>query len=406
MNDKLKRITSYAYGNVEFYRRISQRCNKDILSLLNNCDWQQIPLITKEDVARNEFEMISDDYKGLYATNQLITAHTSGSSGIQVDVCWSVQDYYASLIPLWLERWKQVGIHPRDKVCYFSNVLELGVEFIYEKNALIFSKTNLTYDKFLGVVKEMEKFEPKWLLLHPSIALLLCEIVENEKIHLTSVKYIELTGETIYDSLRIRLETLFKCQVKGHYGSMEVNTIGYDRGNNQYMVLNDSTFVEILDDNGENVPLGEKGSVFVTSLQNTAMPFIRYSLGDIAMLEEIDGKQIITLEKARMNESIILRDGTKVNAEVLLTPLVWMSTTGEKMVYKIMAHQKTVDEVDLCFFVDDEIDRQEFVNYYLSVLDKRLLVNMNFRFEFVTNNVGVSMKNGKMRWFEGIVSHK
>lgn len=69
------------------------------------------------------------------------------------------------------------------------------------------------------------------------------------------------------------------------------------------------------------------------------------------MLEEIDGKQIITLEKARMNESIILRDGTKVNAEVLLTPLVWMSTTGEKMVYKIMAHQKTVDEVVYVFLV-------------------------------------------------------
>ena len=43
--------------------------------------------------------------------------------------------------------------------------------------------------------------------------------------------------------------------------------------------------MEVVKD-GRNVGFGEKGNVCVTGLNNRCMPFIRYDLGDVAILRE------------------------------------------------------------------------------------------------------------------------
>ena len=97
---------------------------------------------------------------------------------------------------------------------------------------------------------------------------------------LPSLQYIEVTGEMFLFSQKKRLEKVFSCVVKSHYGSMEVSTIGYEEDSGLYRLLESSTYLEILDDTGEAVEDNVEGNIYVTSLHNHAMPIIRYGLGD------------------------------------------------------------------------------------------------------------------------------
>lgn len=407
MDRRCFEIARYAYERVPFYRQILYRKGISFEDLFyKDVLWSELPIIEKEEAAVHNDKLISEDYLGLYARDKLISAHTSGSSGHQVDVYWTKDTYHRALLPLWVERWHQAGIHPKDRVCYFNTMLENGIPFQYEKNALIISKANLTSDRLFDLTKEMIQFQPKWLLLHPTIALLLCEIVEQKKIEFPSVHYIELTGEMIIPSLVDRLIQCFHCVVKGHYGSMEVNTIGYEYLQQKYKLFENSTYVEILDENGNVMPDGETGYIYVTSLQNRAMPFIRYGLGDMGFLErqrtEEGEIKLLNLSYGKRGEFIQCYDGTEISADVLLEPVLWLSNRGEKIVVQMMAKQVSKRELQADFVIDDEIEQCEFINFYLQHLDSRISERFNLTFNFMKNVQNPNRKTGKARWFEGL----
>lgn len=400
-------IAQYAYGKVPFYRQILHREGISFEDLFHkDALWGRLPIIEKEEVAVHNDMLISEEYLGLYARDGLISAHTSGSSGHQVDVYWTKDAYYRTLLPLWVERWHQAGIHPRDRVCYFNTILENGVSYQYEKNALIISKTNLEIDKLFDMTKEIIQFQPKWLLLHPTIALMLCKIVEERNIEFSSVCYIELTGEMIVPSLVDRLSQCFHCVIKGHYGSMEVNTIGYEYFRQKYKLFENSTYVEILDENGNVLPYGETGYIYVTSLHNRAMPFIRYGLGDMGFLERQrteDGEiEILNLQYGKRGEFIYFFDGTRISADVLLEPIIWLSNRGEKIVYQMTAKQISKRELQIFFAIDDEIEQYEFINFYIQHLDPRILNKCSLKFDFYKSIPNPNRQTGKMMWFEGL----
>ena len=77
-------------------------------------------------------------------------------------------------------------------------------------------------------------------------------------------------------------------------------------------VLNEETlYIEILDDNNQPVEDGVEGKVVVTSLYNKAMPFIRYELGDRAILSKKikNGKRVLEKVVGRTNDIIKLPSG-------------------------------------------------------------------------------------------------
>jgi phenylacetate-CoA ligase len=51
----------------------------------------------------------------------------------------------------------------------------------------------------------------------------------------------------------------------------------------EYHIDADSILMQFVDENGEEVALGEEGEVVCTSLFNYAMPFVRYALDDIGV---------------------------------------------------------------------------------------------------------------------------
>lgn len=397
-------IARYAYENVALYR---ERCekNSDIKKMLELEKWESIPLVEKRDIVFSGSKAISDEYIGQYALGKLLKTHTSGTAGISVDTYWTKQDYYCSLLPLWIQRWKNAGIHPKDKVCFFNTVLLDNKNYLFEKNTLIISKSNMTRERLRKSYELMRKFEPKWLLLHPSMAMMLCEIVEKEKLPaIPTLVYMELTGEMFLESQRVRLEKLFSCIVKSHYGAMEVNSMGYEEEKGKYRLFETAAYVEILDDNGKVLKNGEEGNIYVTSLHNYAMPFIRYGIGDCGkIVTECDGgkkSRILQLSDTRKNDLFYLEEGAGIPPDGLLKPVDIINSMEDYAVYQFRAVQVEYRTIEIYAILNGDFDKQSFMNHYMKLLEPAFSKGIQYRFIFQDEDMFPDKITGKLGWFE------
>ncbi len=67
------------------------------------------------------------------------------------------------------------------------------------------------------------------------------------------------------------------------YGSAEGLMMGEQKDLDYMYIMSPNVFVELLDDEGNEVPNGQMGNVIVTNLNAFAMPLIRYKIGDLAI---------------------------------------------------------------------------------------------------------------------------
>lgn len=91
------------------------------------------------------------------------------------------------------------------------------------------------------------------------------------------------TGEALLPGQREEIAAAFGGAVYQYYGSNEVSSIAFECPERRLHVVGEHVIVEILDADDQPV-VGVPGRVVVTDLDNTLMPFIRYELGDIAVL--------------------------------------------------------------------------------------------------------------------------
>lgn len=122
-----------------------------------------------------------------------------------------------------------------------------------------------------------------------------------------SLKSIVTWGDLLVKSYRKKIENIFSVKVYDTYGCAEGIQIAAQCGHGyHYHVHELDTIVELLDDSGNPVGIGETGNVVVTRLYPGPMPLIRYSIGDKAtwstsnscecgrklkLLDHIDGRQ-------------------------------------------------------------------------------------------------------------------
>ena len=126
--------------------------------------------------------------------------------------------------------------------------------------------------------------KPAYLMAYSSTLLALGERSRQRGIDLKFESIIS-NATTLSDEIRDVCETILGARPHDHYGAQEVGGIaGECPACGCYHVNAESVLVEILREDGEPCAPGETGRVVLTSLYNYAMPFIRYEIGDYAVL--------------------------------------------------------------------------------------------------------------------------
>ena len=322
--NKLNNIIYYVSKNNDFYKKIFSK------HVIENNEIYSFPILTREELQKNKFNMFSHSYKAKYYHNQLKKQSSSGSTGIPITVYWDYKDYYSSMLPLWRKRYEYYGIKPNDRCITFT----LNAYNIEKSNELYYLKVNnnmLTINMSLinennsykNIISIINEFRPKWLYIQPYVLEKLYNAYKSMDLKLPeNLIYIESVGEILKNDLKENVQNYFDIKVANLYGSEEMNGIAYECPYNVMHVLSDIVFVECLDIGVIN-NVGE-GEAIITSLTNKAMPLIRYNQGDLI---ELDGEYtckcgyhspIIKNIKGRKLESIIINKDFEINSFTLL----------------------------------------------------------------------------------------
>ncbi len=91
-------------------------------------------------------------------------------------------------------------------------------------------------------------------------------------------------GEHISKPERDNISRIFKCPIFTTYGSRETSLLGIECQNHKLHLAPWMNYFEIISDNGEAVPDGREGNAVVTFFENFAMSFVRYKIGDRAII--------------------------------------------------------------------------------------------------------------------------
>ncbi len=101
---------------------------------------------------------------------------------------------------------------------------------------------------------------------------------------LTRLREVRTFGEVLEPHVRRLCREMWNVPVSDVYSTQEIGYIAIQcpEVEDHYHVQAENVLLEVLDDQGRPCGPGEIGRVVITTLQNFAMPLIRYDIGDYA----------------------------------------------------------------------------------------------------------------------------
>ncbi|UCG12288.1 MAG: phenylacetate--CoA ligase family protein [Deltaproteobacteria bacterium] len=185
-------------------------------------------------------------------------------------------------------------------------------------------------------VEQLNCFQPTILGAYPSALDLLVEAAVDGGLKISPM-LIFTGGETVTVGIRRRVQQVWGRALFDFYGLAETLIIaGECREHKGLHLYEDAVVLEVVDENGQVLPPGERGAgILVTSLINKTLPIIRYAVSDLITLSDepcpcgLPFRRILAIE-GRREELLRLRkpDGktVRVHPFVIESPIEEMAS--------------------------------------------------------------------------------
>lgn len=397
--NKLREVLKNAYETVPYYKQYLS--NKNIS--FSEIDIDQFPIINKKHFRSEYNEFLSSSYD----KKDLSCSGTSGSTGIPLKIYKSKSDELNSGLAEWMFRIKNYGIKPKDKFCSFH--LFRNVEDKAETPLYFESANNLSFSAFAlqdihlkKYVELMQEFQPIWFFSMPSSLFILASYMKHNNIKPpSSIKYIELSGEYLLDNQRNLIKNVFNCPTANQYGATEVGVIAMECPHGHLHCLDNNVFLEIINDDKSSL----FGEIHITSLNNYAMPIIRYQIGDKGrFVKNTENKckcnnqgDIIEISAGRIAEYFEV-DCEKINAGIFYFIIEKISENLKIDILQFQIIKKGfVFEVILAVDLET-IDREQVIKEFTSFAKNLKLGHFDYNFKFV-ETIHPNPKIGKQQYF-------
>ncbi len=324
---KLSKLFTHAKTHTSYWKEVLGHIELDVIKNDPKNLLEKLPVLSKAIIRMNEERMWSN------GVEDFIIATTGGTTGYPLTI--RRDNHCVSLTKAALYRAKQNwGVEPWDKVVYlhsFGKGTILGHIRMFLSNKRIgeaFPSSQVYIDKNDGLIT---KFRPK--AIEGFATGLLSLTNQSKKKERPQIPVIISTGEMLYDHQRKMLESYYEGEVYTYYGSNEIGSIAFECKNHNLHITEDHVIVETVDDQGR-VVINQPGKVLVTDLDNFAMPFFRYELGDMAILSDKpcgcgNNSKIIKRLLGRTQEYLLGLSGERLQATQLAGFLKDLTSTGQ-----------------------------------------------------------------------------
>jgi len=402
---RLRDMLRFAQEHVPFYRKRFAEYGVSWDQVQSVEDLKRFPILTKEDVRKNRFELLAD----VKPKSELIRQSTSGTTGSPLEVLMTRQTYLTE--KAWIQRHRTWGGYDnRFWRATFGGYKVVPIEqdkppfwrFNYPWKQIHFSTFHMSENNLRHYVEALRSNNIRFLDGYPSTLHIMARYLVSvgQTIPMRAV----FTGaEPLYDLQRETIESAFSCKVFDYYGLTEkVISAGECDHHSGLHVSMEHVVVEILSPQdgrvGEN---GAVGELVGTSLVNTAMPLIRYRTGDIAYPSPQRcscgrGLEMIGPVKTKVEDIVICADGRHISASNLTYPFKPIHSIDESQIVQESLTDVVVRIVRGPDYTDDDEKR------LLDGLRERLGPATRIRAEYVDEIERTS--TGKFRFVVSNVS--
>jgi phenylacetate-CoA ligase len=291
---KLRRLIAHAFDHVGYYRARMDELGLRPADIQTLDDLSKLPLLGKEVVRQRA-------YRGLLSDNhdkrQVLRVTTSGTTGEPL-VCYADK---RQLEMRWAAtqrsvEWTGYRFGERTARLWHQTINMTRTQVVKERIDAWFSRRffvpvfAISDRSIAGIVARLRRKRPVLLDGYAEALHLLADYITTHGLRAPRVRAVISSAQTLPDHSRQLIRRAFGCEVFDKYGSREFSGIAYEcEAHDGHHVVAENYVVEILR-NGHAAQPGELGEVVITDLNNFAMPFIRYRIGDLAVA--MDGHRL------------------------------------------------------------------------------------------------------------------
>lgn len=325
---KLTQLLDHAFKNVPYYSQMAVQLGITVRDIRSFDDLQQLPILTKGIIRNNYDQLLAKNIP----ENEWIANATGGSTGEPLHFFQDKKyDIWADAARL--RGWYQIaGCDFWDPCAVLWGAMhEVKADFTLRERVRDYIKTgeiylnafNLSDDRKMAFIKICRVIKPKLIRGYFSAVKELAFFISENKLSFPPVKGVILCAETVDDLSRAKIEEAFKTTAFNTYGGRELSLIAMEcEHKNGLHEVSENNYVEFepIDLKGYE----RAGNLLITNLNNYAMPFIRYRIGDIGVQSNLEkcacGRGLPLIERVigRTTEVLTFKGGIKIAGEMFI----------------------------------------------------------------------------------------
>lgn len=346
---RLNALLSEIAQQVPYYRDLFAGLGLVPGAFMSLAELQQLPLLTKPLIRAHTEALKSGSAKGLARFN------TGGSSGEPLIFFIGKERVSHDVAAKWrATRWWDVDIGDPEMVVWGSPI-ELGaqdrVKAVRDKllRTELLPAFEMSAAKLDGFIAAIRRKRPRMLFGYPSALSHIARHAQERGVAMSDlgIKVAFVTSERLYDEQRALISQVFGCPVANGYGGRDAGFIAHECPSGGMHLTAEDVIVELVDPQGQPVPVGQAGEIVVTHLATSDFPFIRYRTGDVAVMDDrrcACGRGLPMLKEiqGRTTDFVVTAEGTVMHGLALI--YILRDLPGLRS-FKVVQHSRLKSEV-------------------------------------------------------------
>lgn len=328
-NQKLERLLKYALETVPFYRELGLAPRLE-----------DFPVVDRQGFRPDYARHLADPQPSA----KIYHWQSAGSSGEPVSTrVDSLTQAWRRAAMLRGDAWG-TDLRPTDRqaVLWVSerdagsqqNLRARLYDFVY--NRFVFNRVDLDPVRAKELNTLLVKLRPRMLVGYASVVEAYARFAKAEGAYPPPMSKVIVTSETCLEPAKEELRAFFGCLVVDRYGAAELGPIAHRCEHGTWHLHSENLLLEVKRQDGAIARSGY-GSLLATSLDNRAMPLIRYEIGDMVDLTPVHcpcgrGLPTMTGLDGRISEQLFTSDGHWLSPWSFIMPLRRMAFSKYRVI--------------------------------------------------------------------------
>lgn len=282
--NKLRALLRHAGEQVPYYKRLFRDLGFDPAQVRRVADLGALPLLDKETVRANPGDFLAENI----SPRHMLYFTTGGSTGAPLGV-YNLRHAGGRERAFMLKQWQRIGFRYSDQRAMLRGwPVHNRRRWRYEasERAFIFSNFHMTPANVAEYARVMQTRRLPYLHSYPSAVIDFARHLQHLDREPPRFKTILASSENLYSGQREFIESFYGTRLFSWYGHTEdLILAGECEVSHHYHLFPEYGVAEVLKEDGTAAARqGEMGELVGTTLDNFAMPLIRYRTDDWAVL--------------------------------------------------------------------------------------------------------------------------